>query len=91
MSADLYVSPRQNIEPVSTGEGALNHSLSVDKVKVATSPVAYLPESGQIARLLSTNQVPNGVVREGRWFMTKLFLSFFNNSRSDYTDSHHIG
>lgn len=62
MSAELYVSPR-------TGQSSENQDDSLylppDKQEVTSSSVAYLPDSGQIVRLLPTTQVPKGVIPKG--------------------------
>lgn len=65
MSAEMYVSPRSSNESLSTDGDELYDHLLVDKQQVTSSSVAYLPESGQIVRLLSTTQVPKGVIPEG--------------------------
>jgi len=59
LSADVHMSPR--------GES----SVSVEKSSQRNKPfsaqsVVYLPESGQVAHLLSTSQVPKSIIPDGK-------------------------
>ena len=65
----MYISPRVEI------------SANIEKsTSVSAQSVIYLPESGQVARLLSTSQVPKSVIPEGK--MVILSNDYFGVTKS---------
>ena len=55
----MYISPRAD------SSASVYDSVKANK-RSSTQPVVYLPESGQVAHLLSTSQVPKSVVPDGK-------------------------
>lgn len=60
MSVDIYKSGR----PLAPGLQTFN--VSDGRSDQMRSRVAYLPESGQVARILTPSEVPKDVIPEGR-------------------------
>ena len=64
LSADVYISSR-----------ATNPTTDDSfKSQVSAQSVVYLPESGQVARLLSTSQVPKSVIPKGEAFILSVIV-----------------
>jgi len=66
LSADVHVTPRTD----NSANGETTSSVSAQSV-------VYLPESGQVARLLSTSQVPKFVIPEGKILVVTNDCSLF--------------
>lgn len=59
LSVDIFTADRTAADGLQTFNASNNRRL-------VKSQIAYLPESGQVARILSTSEVPKDVIPEGK-------------------------